>query len=161
MNKEMQMVMKLILNSGSLHSVMDPESSLTTDELFNSYKLNFMNHYDSPGRRPYGIYLHAAVGLSLPNHVAALVRFQKEIAAQYSDVYWINNNQLLDWMQAPTDVNDALKSKALDCFPPATDPSNKEICDGIDNTGNGKIDDGLKIECSFPKSQSSFFVFSY
>jgi hypothetical protein len=88
----------------------------------------------------------AAVAVSLPNHMAALVRFQKELTAQYNDVYWISNQKLIAWMKNATDIDGALRSPELDCLMPATDPSNKEICDGIDNNGDGTIDEGLQTQ---------------
>lgn len=150
---------------GSLNAVMDPnlvqpttESVQSVNHIYNLYKTNFFNHYNSNSRLPFGIYLHAAVSVSLSNHMEALIKF-RDFTAEYEDVYWINNQQLLNWIQAPTDITGALTSAALDCLMPATDPSNQEICDGIDNTGNGKIDEGLQTECYYPNIQSGFSVY--
>lgn len=88
----------------------------------------------------------AAVAVSLPNHMNALLKFQKEVTAKYNDVYWISNQKLLNWMKNATDIEGARHSPELDCLMPATDPSNKEICDGIDNNGDGIIDEGLQTQ---------------
>ena len=139
---------------GSLNAAMDPNPvpggapAATVDEIFNLYKSNFLTHYNGD-RRPLGIYLHAALSLSLPNQIEGLVKFQKEVASQYSDVYCISNQKLLKWMAAPTDIKGALTSAALDCMMPAVDAGNVEICDGIDNTGDGTIDVGLVSTCQF------------
>ncbi|KAI8904389.1 hypothetical protein EDD86DRAFT_242261 [Gorgonomyces haynaldii] len=145
---------------GSLNAAMDPNplpgtAVSSVDDIYNLYKTNFENHYNGD-RLPFGIFLHAAVGVQLPNHVAALVKFQQEISAKYPDVYWISNQKLLAWMQNATDVQGALTSPQLDCLMPAVDPSNQEVCDGIDNTGNGQIDAGLVKECYYPATQNSF-----
>ena len=128
--------------------------TISADEIADLYTTNFLNHYNGD-RRPFGIYLHAAVGVTLTDHVAGLLQFQRNIA-KYQDVYWISNQKLLNWMVNPTDTAGALKSDALSCKMPATDPSNIEICDGIDNNGNGQVDEGLVTQCAFPSSQSSF-----
>lgn len=36
------------------------------------------------------------------------------------------------------------------CNPAAVDPSNPEICDGINNTSGGPVEDSVKSVCSFP-----------
>lgn len=148
---------------GTLNAAMDPEpvppitGPQSINEIYNVYVTNFKNHYNGD-RRPLGIYLHASQGVVLPNHMAALVKFQKDYTSQYSDVYWISNQKLLAWMQSPTDISGALTSAALDCLMPAVDSSNVEICDGIDNDNDGIIDNGLQAQCYYPATQSSFSV---
>jgi hypothetical protein len=88
--------------------------------------------------------------------MSALVRFQKEVTSLYNDVYWISNQKLIAWMKNATDIDGALRSPELDCLMPATDPSNKEICDGIDNNGDGTIDEGLQNECYYAAIKASF-----
>ena len=147
-------------SDGSLNTPMDPNPLpggnpfVTADDVYNLYMTNFLNHYNG-NRTPLGIFLHAASGVTLKAHVDGLLKFQSTIASQYTDVYWISNQKLLAWMQNPTDVKGALTSAALDCKMPATDPSNVEICDGIDNTGNGQIDQGLFTTCVFGNSSFS------
>jgi hypothetical protein len=147
---------------GSLNAAMDPEmpagmTALTADVVADLYKTNFLKKYNGD-RRPMGIYLHAAVGLSLPVHVEGLLKFQKEVSAAYPDVYWISNQKLLKWMNNPTDVKGALTSAALDCLMPAVDPSNPEICDGIDNNGDGTVDEGLYQTCNLGNNVSTNVV---
>ena len=145
---------------GTLNAAMDPNAipggaaSPTADEIFNLYKSNFLTHYNGD-RRPLGIYLHAALSISVPSQIEGLVRFQKEVTSLYPDVYWISNAKLLDWMAQPTNTTGALTSAALDCKMPAVDPSNEEICDGIDNTGDGTIDVGLVGSCQFGTTSST------
>nr|KAJ3419834.1 hypothetical protein HK105_006451 [Polyrhizophydium stewartii] len=148
---------------GSLNAAMDPEpvpggnpGMPTANEIFELYKSNFNKRYTST-RLPMGIYLHAAVSVTQPAHITGVRMFMDWIRSSgYSDVYWVSNQQLLAWINNPTNIADSLKNPALDCLMPAVDKSNTEVCDGIDNTGSGKIDDGLTESCYYPSLQASF-----
>ena len=139
---------------GSLNSPMDVNpspggsASMSVDEIFDVYKRNFMRHYNGD-RLPYGIYLHATVGLISPNHLLAFKKFQKEVASQYADVYFISNQQLLEFVQSPVSAENAESHAALQCDMPAIESSNAEICDGIDNKGGANADEGLVQSCKF------------
>jgi hypothetical protein len=97
------------------------------------------------------VYLHATA-----TNAPAINEFIKWTLENHPDVYWISNQKLLEWMKNPTNIQDSLKNPALDCLMPATDPSNIEICDGIDNNRNGEIDEGLVANCQFPESGNYF-----
>jgi hypothetical protein len=71
-------------------------------------------------------------------------------------VYWVNNQQLLAWMKNPTNIADSITNPELDCVMPAQDASNPEICDGIDNNGDGTIDKGMSSSCYYPAAGASF-----
>ncbi|KAJ1553882.1 hypothetical protein HK096_005974, partial [Nowakowskiella sp. JEL0078] len=78
------------------------------------------------------------------------------------DVYWASNQQLLEWIANPTTISKTLNSTTGlgNCLTPATASGNQEVCDGVDNTGSGKIDSGLSIACSFA-SQNVYFSSCY
>ena len=60
-------------------------------------------------------------------------------------------------MANPTDVSGSLTNPALDCLLPAVNPSNREICDGIDNNGDGNIDEpNLVKSCQYPDEKVWF-----
>ncbi|KAI9199630.1 uncharacterized protein BJ171DRAFT_562624 [Polychytrium aggregatum] len=146
---------------GTENAAMDPNPApgavtLTQSDIVALLKYNFLNHYNGT-RLPFGMYLHAAVALPTIEAVRlpAYIEFI-QWTQQFDDVYWVSNQQLLSWMLNPTDIEHSLVSHSLGCFAPATDPSNVEICDGIDNTGNGIVDAGLVSDCYFPSTQSSF-----
>ncbi|KAI8919547.1 hypothetical protein BC831DRAFT_481476 [Entophlyctis helioformis] len=148
---------------GSENAVMDPNpvpggtpGMPNADEIFNTYKTNFLNRYNSH-RLPMGIYLHAAVSVTQPAHITGVRRFMDWIRSSgYSDVYWVSNQQLLAWMANATDVEASLKNPALDCLMPATAPGNQEVCDGVDNNGDGVIDEGLVANCYYANLAASF-----
>ncbi|KAJ3299272.1 hypothetical protein HK104_009488 [Borealophlyctis nickersoniae] len=145
----------LVNEDGTENATMDPDpvpggavGIPTKDEIVRVLKHNFLTHYNG-GRLPFGIYLHAAIAVTQPQRVTALREFAGWIVGSgYRDVYWVTNQQLLKWMANPTDVDGSLKNPALDCLMPATAQGNKEICDGVDNDGNGQIDEGL-VSVSF------------
>jgi hypothetical protein len=102
-----------------------------------------------------GLYLHAAADISAPSRTQAYKEFI-DWTLTFKDVYWVNNQQLLAWIKNPTDVHASITAQSLDCVMPATAPENTEICDGVDNTGNGEIDAGLASQCYYPGIEISF-----
>ncbi|KAI9204001.1 uncharacterized protein BJ171DRAFT_558765 [Polychytrium aggregatum] len=146
---------------GSINTSMDPmansTSPLTSDEILALLQYNFLSHYNGQ-RTPMGLFIHATPALPAiePQRLVAYVAFIQWTLQNYPDVYWINNQQLLAWMQSPSDIAGSLKNPALGCLFPARDPSNVEICDGIDNKGDGNIDVGLVESCQYP-DQNAYF----
>ncbi|EGF78635.1 hypothetical protein BATDEDRAFT_90388 [Batrachochytrium dendrobatidis JAM81] len=156
--------MYMLLNAdGTENAAMDPDplpkatpGPMPASDIFDLLKTNFNNRYTST-RLPLGIYLHAAVAVTQPNYITGVRMFMDWIRSSgHNDVYWVSNQQLLAWMQNPTDIAGSVTNPALDCLMPAVNPSNAEVCDGIDNNGNGQIDEGLTESCYYPALQASF-----
>lgn len=146
--------MYTLLNpDNSENSPMDPNpvGLINDEQTFELLKSNFLRNYNG-NRIPMGIYLHAVQMKS-----DAIRDFIAWTRTTYPDVYWVNNQQLLSWINNPTDIAGSLKNPALDCLTPATDPSNKEVCDGVDNNGDGLIDDGLVQNCAFTENGGVYF----
>ncbi|KAJ3157935.1 hypothetical protein HDU89_000314 [Geranomyces variabilis] len=152
-----------LLNSdGTENGPMDPNpvpggaaGQPTATEIFELLKFNFLRRYNGD-RAPMGIFIHAATQISVPARTAGFLQFFKWTQDTYpNDVYYINNQQLLSWMLNPTDLATSKGSPTLGCRLPAIDPSNPEICDGINNKVRGGVaaaDTGLVESCAFPPS---------
>ncbi|KAJ3185758.1 hypothetical protein HDU85_001117 [Gaertneriomyces sp. JEL0708] len=122
----------------------------TKDDVVNLLRRNFEAHFNG-NRTPFGIYIHAATQLSQPQRLEAFKEFIQWVQdTHYDEVYWVNNQQLLSWIQQPTDLARSKVSPTLGCYLPAKGPSITEVCDGIDNKGDGNIDAGLVQNCAFP-----------
>lgn len=143
----------LLNPDGSLNAAMDPNpvGVITYEKTMELLKNNFLLRYNG-NRLPFGIYLHAA--FMIPEAIRDFVEWTQ---SNYEDVYWVNNQQLLSWMVNPTDVSGSLTNPALDCLLPAVDDSNQEVCDGIDNNGNGNTDEpNLVNSCAYPEQKVWF-----
>jgi hypothetical protein len=146
---------------GSLNAAMDPnvarsKISPTTrkDDVVQLLKSNFLRRYNS-SRIPMGLYLHAAASLSDKERNDAYKEFI-DWTLSFPDVYWISNQKLLAWIQNPTNIADSLNAESLDCLMPPISPNNNEICDGIDNDGDGEADKDLVSNCYYPGVELSF-----
>ncbi|KAI9208337.1 uncharacterized protein BJ171DRAFT_455605 [Polychytrium aggregatum] len=146
---------------GSLNASMDPNapigSTLSKDQLVTLLKHNFQLHYTG-NRTPMGLFIHASTALPSiePVRLTAYNEFIQWTLDNYPDVYWVSNQQLLAWMQNATSTADSLRNPALSCKIAARDASNIEICDGVDNKGDGQIDSGLVESCQYP-TQNAYF----
>lgn len=68
-----------------------------------------------------------------------LVSFIKSLS-QKPDVWFVTNQQLLQWMKNPVKSSELGKQDYMRCEQPVIA---KEICNGLDDDNNGNIDDGL------------------
>ena len=142
----------LLNDKGGVYSAMDPVSTVSEAEMLDVLKKNFLMHYNG-NRLPMGLYFHAAAEM---NRVNAIKGFISWTLKNYPDVYWVNNQQLISWIKNPTNIKDSLKNSALSCLTNATHPSNPEICDGIDNNGNGIADEPIS-NCGYPDEGQVYF----
>jgi hypothetical protein len=76
-----------------------------------------------------------------------------EYMQSFPDVWFVTNQQLISWVQDPVPVSKM--GAKFPCNLPPQDPKNVEVCDGIDNNGDGKVDEGLVQDCQ-PDSMTSF-----
>ncbi|KAJ3187530.1 hypothetical protein HDU85_006825 [Gaertneriomyces sp. JEL0708] len=141
----------LLTTAGAVWSSMDPiinpqlnDYDIALANLQHSFKV----HYES--KLPFGLYQHFAQLVAWGPEVQAkkIELFRKFIQwtqTEYKNVWYTTNQQLLQWMVKPTPVDKMVEF--LPCTAPATMQGNEEICDGIDNDGDGQEDDGLMVTC--------------
>ena len=112
---------------------------------------NFLEHMHG-NRAPFGIFLHAA-WLSDDGHVNAFNDFISWARA-FHGVWLVTNHQLIEWMKDPHKVSE------MESFGPvqySSPPVGEEIADGVDNDGDGYIDEESVNFCSYNDGSSSYF----
>jgi hypothetical protein len=71
--------------------------------------------------------------------MAGVMSFIQSIAAK-PNVWFVTNQQLLQWMKNPVKSSDLGAQDYMQCKQPVIP---KEICNGLDDNHNGQIDEGL------------------
>ncbi|KAF9328689.1 hypothetical protein BG006_008172 [Podila minutissima] len=120
---------------------MDPQLEGTGEVVGGWLKNNFNRHYNG-NRQPFGIYLH-------PVHVGQSVQMFNDFfkwAAAQPDVWFVTNQQLLEWMKNPVPASQLAAQDYMKCNIPAV---GKEICNGMDDTKAGAIDSKVLETCNF------------
>jgi len=117
--------------------------------LLNILKDNFNNRYNG-NRQPMAIAVHA-VHCEEPKEKVDLYREFIKWALGKKDVYFVTYSQLIEYMKNPVKASDLQDHPAISCKKMTTYPVNSdtEICDGIDNNGDGNIDEGVVENCNF------------
>ncbi|KAJ3091843.1 hypothetical protein HK102_013226 [Quaeritorhiza haematococci] len=101
----------------------------TRGEVVKLWQDNFNRHYNG-NRAPFGVYLHVLwIARDRENRIAALREFI-QWTLRNPDVYWVTNQQLLGWINNPTDIAGSRTNPALGC---RTKPTGSNICDGVSN----------------------------
>ncbi|KAI7868079.1 hypothetical protein BDF14DRAFT_1796138 [Spinellus fusiger] len=120
----------------------------------------FEKHYNG-NRQPFGIYVHPTHMISTipggPNHQVlqdTMLSFIKSIA-QRPDVWFVTNQQLLQWMKNPVKASEFGQQPYMQCQQPVIA---NEICNGLDDNHNQQVDEGLVNSCNFG---TSFFKTCY
>ncbi|KAJ3197155.1 hypothetical protein HK101_005672 [Irineochytrium annulatum] len=135
----------------SIWSAMDPiiipQDPTTYDQMIADLQYTFLVHYKQ--KLPFGLYQHVAQYIAWPADVNAektkkIIEFVKWTQT-FPGVWYVTNTQLLDWIKNPV----PLHRFSIPCEAPLVSPSQKEICDGIDNNGDGTIDEGVVLQCSY------------
>ncbi|KAF9925634.1 hypothetical protein FBU30_004619 [Linnemannia zychae] len=133
-----------------MHAIIDPKGNAYSmdvhldkpaGDVSQWLKDNFNRHYTGT-RQPFGIYLH-------PVHVGAAASLYNEFfawAAAQKDVWFVTNQQLLQWMQNPVPASELANQPYMKCQLPVV---GKEICNGLDDTKAGAIDKGVLEMCNF------------
>ncbi|KAF9108112.1 hypothetical protein BGX27_008462 [Mortierella sp. AM989] len=120
---------------------MDPQLDAPADAVAGWLRNNFDRHYKG-NRAPFGIYLH-------PIHVGNATQLYNEFfsyARSMPDVWFVTNQQLLEWMKNPVLASQLADQPYMKCVLPAV---GKEICNGLDDTKAGSIDRGVLETCNF------------
>ncbi|KAF9360162.1 hypothetical protein BGX34_007917 [Mortierella sp. NVP85] len=120
---------------------MDPQVGGMADAVAGWLKNNFNRHYQGT-RQPFGIFLH-------PIQVKDSVKMFNEFfswALNQKDVWFVTNQQLLEWMKNPVPASQLADQPYMKCNMAAV---GKEICNGLDDTKSGSPDKGLLEVCNF------------
>jgi len=117
------------------------------DNLLNVLKENFNYRYNG-NRQPMAIAVHA-IHCQEPEAKLNMYREFIKWCISQKDVYFITYSQLIEYMKNPVKASELGGHPAINCskFNTYKVKNDVEICDGIDNTGNGMIDDGLVEQC--------------
>jgi len=132
---------------------MDPDYD--NGGLLNLLKDNFNFRYNG-NRQPLAIAVHAVHCNEPEAKVKVFREFIKWCIGQ-KDVYFVTYSQLIEYMKNPVKASELSGHAAISCskFNTYKVKSDTEICDGIDNTGDGNIDEGLVESCGIGNSYFS------
>jgi hypothetical protein len=115
-------------------------------------KANFLDHYNG-NRAPFLIPLHCSYSASAENLV--LLNEFYDWAHGLPNVFFATYSEVIHWMQHPVPASQVPAQSYMKVNTPAT---GAETCDGLDNNGNGVVDEGEVISCSYP--QKNFMLCS-
>ncbi|KAG0200388.1 hypothetical protein BGX28_006533 [Mortierella sp. GBA30] len=121
---------------------MDPHTFVPAATVPGMLQANFNRHYQGT-RQPFGVFLH-------PVQVKEAAKIYNDFftwAAGQKDVWFVTNQQLLEWMKNPVPASELAAQDYMKCNIPAV---GKDICNGLDDTKSGAIDKGLLEMCNFP-----------
>ncbi|KAJ3358367.1 hypothetical protein GGF32_000467 [Allomyces javanicus] len=133
----------LVTPDGNDYAVMDPP--LSGANLTELLERSFDLHYNG-SRAPFGLYLHAGWLLGDPTRSDTVRAFLDKMRKR-GNVYVVSNAQMLAWLRNPQPITSST-SAGLTC--PGLTTRGAEVCDGLDNDGNGVADDGVLRTCNFP-----------
>jgi len=128
---------------------------VSMDQDYNNGKLldilkdNFNYRYNG-NRQPMAIAVHAVHCIE-PEAKVNLYRDFIKWAIGKKDVYFVTYSQLIEYMKNPVKASDLSGHPAISCdkFSTVVVDNDTEICDGVDNNGDGNIDEGLIESCNF------------
>lgn len=133
---------------------MDPTLNSASDfqVAMTNLKHSFRLHRQK-GKLPFGFYQHQAQYISnTPESNELRLRLLKEFIewtlTEFDDVWYVTNHDMIKWMEDPVPLSEMVSR--YPCVPAPVSPQNQDICDGIDNDGDGIIDNGLTNTCVFP-----------
>ncbi|KAI1320725.1 hypothetical protein EDD11_010259 [Mortierella claussenii] len=136
----MHAIMDSDLATATAHA-MDVQLDAPADTVATWLRNNFNRHYNG-NRAPFGIYLH-------PVHVGSATQLYNDFfafASAHPDVWFVTNQQLLEWMKNPVPASQLAEQPYMKCSLPAV---GKEICNGLDDTKTGTIDKDVLEICNF------------
>src|SRR6266498_4555821 len=129
---------------------MDPILDGEPDTVKKWLQDNF-NRHGKQGKTPFGVYLHPVQlsklpGLPDPGPRIKMLQDFFDWAIEQPDTWFVTSQQLFEWMKNQVPADQLKDYKPFSCQVPKI---GKEICNGLDDDGNGTIDDGLKETCNF------------
>ncbi|CAO0792150.1 unnamed protein product [Mucor circinelloides] len=113
---------------------------------------NFDRHYNG-NRQPFGIYIHPTHLTNYPGladttaQKSAVVSFIQSLQGK-PDVWFVTNDQLLQWMQNPVPASQLANQPYMQCTTPNI---GKEICNGLENItiASNVVSGSLLNSCNF------------
>ncbi|KAI8972644.1 hypothetical protein BDB01DRAFT_809422 [Pilobolus umbonatus] len=144
--------MYAVQDSSGTAQLMDVYLAGSPSDVTNWSNDNFNRHYNG-NRAPFGVYVHPT-HLSnrpgLPDMSAkkeAVVNFIKSLESK-PDVWFVTNEQLLQWMQNPVPASQLASQPYMGCALPKMD---KEICNGLEtiNIVDNIVSGNLLNTCNF------------
>ncbi|KAI9483077.1 MAG: hypothetical protein EXX96DRAFT_556744 [Benjaminiella poitrasii] len=139
-----------VLDNASVPQLMDVYLAGTPDNT-KKWSIDAFNTHYNGNRQPFGIYVHPThlttyAGLPDPKDLlASVLELIQEIASK-PDVWFVTNQQLLEYMKNPVKASELGSQAYMQCKQPVIP---KEICNGLDDDHNGAIDDNLVNSCNF------------
>ncbi|KAH8553333.1 hypothetical protein BGW37DRAFT_549138 [Umbelopsis sp. PMI_123] len=125
--------MYAVLDNASIPQLMDVYLAGTPADVTTWSQTNFDRHYNG-NRQPFGIYVHPThltnyAGLPDTSALkAGVVSFIQSLASK-PNVWFVTNDQLLQWMQNPVPASQLGSQSYMQCSKPVTP---KEICNGLE-----------------------------
>ncbi|RUS16248.1 hypothetical protein BC937DRAFT_91448 [Endogone sp. FLAS-F59071] len=141
--------MHSIVDDTQTAQLMDVYLAGTSSNVTNWYNTNWMRHYNGK-RAPFGIYVHPTHLTNfagLPDTSSYLNTMTSIISslASHQDVWFVTNQQLLQWMKNPVPASQLASQPYMQCAQPVI---SHEICNGLSDTHSGDIDQNLLQSCS-------------
>ncbi|KAL1917333.1 uncharacterized protein VTP21DRAFT_4989 [Calcarisporiella thermophila] len=152
--------MHSIVDQQKLPHVMDPHLAGTTDTVLQWLKDNFNRHYNG-GRQPFGLYVHPAhltphPGAPDPSANMAMLQNFLNWVQTMPDVYFVTNEQLLQWVQNPVPKDQVGSQLYMRCTNSQVAAMNKDnstlAVAGTQGICNG-LNSALAELCIFPDGQ--------
>ncbi|CAG8520629.1 13647_t:CDS:2 [Acaulospora colombiana] len=145
-----ELPMSAIMDPNGLPHLMDPYLDDTPEVVEKWLKDNFNRHV-TEGKVPFGLYIHpvqltAIAGRPDPAPRIKMLQDFMDWALSQPNVWFVTSQQLIDWMKNPVPVSQLNTYEPFQCKIPKI---GHEICNGLDDTGNGQIDAGLTEYCNF------------
>ncbi|KAG2186563.1 hypothetical protein INT44_002787 [Umbelopsis vinacea] len=147
--------MYAVLDNASIPQLMDVYLAGSPADVTTWSQTNFDRHYNG-NRQPFGIYVHPTHLTNyagLPDATAlksGVVSFIQSLASK-PDVWFVTNDQLLQWMQNPVPASQLASQSYMQCQKPVTP---KEICNGLEalNYNSTVVTGNLINACNFNTS---------
>ncbi|KAG1170131.1 hypothetical protein G6F70_006095 [Rhizopus microsporus] len=144
--------MYAVVDNKNIPQLMDVYLAGTPSDVTTWSQTNFDRHYNG-NRQPFGIYVHPTHLTNSPglpdvsSQKNAVVDFIKSLQGK-PDVWFVSNEQLLQWMQNPVPASKLAEQPYMQCNLPNT---GKEICNGLETitTNGGVVSGSLLNSCNF------------